>query len=248
MMVGEDLRVSAMIGAGFTVPCDRTFPDRQCLPRPAPYAVQRGRRRAARPSRCGEICFRGAGSQRTDQASAASAPLPIFSSAVAWRICIGDRRAHRDRTARGSPLPMPRRRVDDEQRKIEGQPRALETIIHDDEIGPFGLTSRAAHHRRGGGKRRSAPRGPAAAARRQRQRALMVMRASTTVGHIKRAAIATAQEARLQAPWPWRPAQASIAVGVLPAPPTVKLPMQMIGNENGSAARMRPCDRPAIRP
>ena len=151
-------------------------------------------------------------------------PSPTTSSACARASCApsGARSGPAGKTR---PLPMPRAAVDHQHRKILGERRILEAVVHHDDA-RAGRHAPPARRRRGRARRWWARRAPAAAARRRRRRRDAARIDPHRAG--EPSAIAAGEEDRLSPPAASMRATA-IAAGVLPAPPTVGLPMQMTG-------------------
>ncbi len=188
---------------------------------------------AAAGSGSGRARMRGLPARSVSRATASPpAPSPI-TSAVGARPLRGKRRAQRS-GREAQAVADARLAVDDGDRQILGERRVLQAVVHDDD-------ARAARDgepragRAGRARRRSGRRARAGAARRRRRRAVAGRVDQNRPGEA--AAIAAGEEERaLAQPRSASRAMAS-AVGVLPAPPAVKLPTQITGTRRALARR-----------
>ena len=203
----------------------RISPDRRCRRRPAPGARAAPRRACGSGSRRPWNTGRPAPPPRSDRR--AIGPSPITSSASARRELRVERRAQR--TGRKHPA------VADAARGRR-PPASDRSLASDGFWKPSSITMTSAPAARAAARAGDAvarddgrrERAPAAAARRRR-RPRDAQRGSTRTGPASAAAIAAAEHERAARRPPASSCATAIAVGVLPAPPTVRLPMQITG-------------------
>ena len=143
------------------------------------------------------------------------------------------------------PLPMPTAGIDDDERQVLGERRVLEAVVHDDQVDAV-LDQALGRRRRG-----RAPTTVGAAAARSSGSSPTTPRRRGRADRrgAARGRCRHSREARKPGlrPRPRAIRASAIAVGVLPAPPTTKLPTQMTGTggrKRGGRAMRQDGDEP----
>ena len=216
--------------------------------RAAPRAAPRRRPPSARSARGARRAAKRAapGRERATRASSAAGERPVHHDDR-----VGAARARRAARAAGraaarAPLPRPAAPSSTTSVEVAAQPVVLEAVVEDEHLGAEGCARAQAPRRRGPGPPapgRPAPAPRAAAARRRRARRPQrtVRRRRRPRPRRRRAARSRGWRGRRGAPRARSPAASQAASGVLPEPPTTRLPT--LTTRQGSARAAQPAAR-----